>query len=79
MLLASFFSAIVGMLLPGKRNLYLSQDLKFKNYLKIGSSVNICGKVISRSESTKILDLETIITDESGKVIITGLAKVKVI
>jgi len=35
MLLASFFSQLIGMYLPGKNSLYFSQTLNFRNLLMI--------------------------------------------
>jgi len=76
MFLASFFSRIVGMYLPGKHALHISQSLNFVNPCFIGETITVEGKVIDKSPATKIIKLETTITNESGKRVIDGKARV---
>ena len=76
MFLSSFFSRLVGMYLPGKHALHISQSLNFVNPCFIGETITIEGKVIDKSPATKIIKLETTITNESGKRIIDGKAQV---
>jgi len=76
MFLASFFSRLVGMYLPGKHALHISQSLNFVNPCFIGETITVEGKVIDKSPATKINKLETTITNESGKRIIDGKAQV---
>ena len=76
MFLASFFSRLVGMYLPGKHALHISQSLNFDNPCFIGETITVEGKVIDKSPATKIIKLETTITNESGKRIIDGKAQV---
>ena len=76
MFLSSFFSRLVGMYLPGKHALHISQSLNFVNPCFIGETVTVGGKVIDKSAATKIIKLETTITNESGKRIIDGKAQV---
>ena len=76
MFLSSFFSRLVGMNLPGKHALHMSQSLNFVNPCFIGETITVEGKVIDKSPATKIIKLETTITNESGKRIIDGKAQV---
>ena len=76
MFLSSFFSRLVGMYLPGKHALYISQSLNFVNPCFIGEMITVEGKVVDKSPATKIIKLETTITNESGKRIIDGKAQV---
>ena len=76
MFLSSFFSRLVGMYLPGKHALHISQSLNFVNPCFIGETITVGGKVIGKSVATKIIKLETTITNESGKRIIDGKAQV---
>ena len=76
MFLSSFFSRLVGMYLPGKHALHISQSLNFVNPCFIGETITVGGKVIDKSPATKIIKLETTITNESGKRIIDGKAQV---
>ena len=75
MFLSSFFSRLVGMYLPGKHALHISQSLNFVNPCFIGETITVGGKVIDKSPA-KIIKLETTITNESGKRIIDGKAQV---
>ena len=76
MFLSSFFSTLVGMYLPGKHALHISQSLNFVNPCFIGEMITVEGKVIDKSAATKIIKLETTISNESGKRIIDGKAQV---
>jgi len=76
MFLSSFFSTLVGMYLPGKHALHISQSLNFVNPCFIGEMITVEGKVVDKSSATKIIKLETTITNESGKRIIDGKAQV---
>ncbi|MBI2024674.1 MAG: MaoC family dehydratase [Candidatus Harrisonbacteria bacterium] len=77
MLLASFFSALVGMLCPGKKGLYLSQTANFKNPCRLGDKLIVMGKIKSKSDSTRTLELSTIIKNTNGKILVDGSAMVK--
>ena len=76
MLLASFFSRLIGMHLPGKNALYFSQSLNFKSPCFIGNEVTVEGEVVDKSMAAKILVLNTTIYDQSGKSLVDGIAKV---
>ena len=78
MLLASFFSRLVGMYLPGKNALYFSQTLNFQSPCFVGDQVTIEGEVIEKSQSTKIITIKTTILDKLGKIVVDGIAKVLV-
>ena len=76
MFLATFFSRLIGMYLPGKHALYFSQSLNFVNPCFVGDKITIEGEVIDKSVATKIITLKTTITDKSNKRIIDGEARV---
>jgi len=78
-LLGSLFSALVGMLCPGEKSLYLSQSLNFKSPMKPGGKVVVEGEVISKSDVTRIVTLATRIKDDTGKILVAGEAKAKVL
>ncbi len=75
MLLASFFSRLVGMYLPGKNALYFSQSLNFKFPCFINDEVTIEGEVLDKSISTRIITMKTTIYNQSGECLVDGLAK----
>ena len=78
MLLASFFSRIDGMYLPGKHALYFSQTLKFVNPCFIDDLVTVKSEVIEKSDSTQIITINSQIINESGQILVKGLGKVLV-
>jgi acyl dehydratase len=78
MLLASFFSRLVGMYLPGKNALYFSQNLNFVGPCFIGDKITVQGEVIDKSEATRIIKLKTTIKNQDGKSLIEGTAQVLV-
>src|SRR5262245_37048257 len=77
MLLASLFSQLVGMWLPGKYALYLGQDLSFRRPVLVGQTVRAFAKVVSKNVATRALTLATEIRHSDGKVAVSGTAKVK--
>lgn len=77
MLAASFFSALVGMVCPGRRSLYLSQDLRFKNPLYIGSRVLVSGTVTAKSDAARVVTLSMAVRDDTGSTCVEGSANVK--
>ena len=76
MLLASFLSKIVGMYLPGKHALYFSQSLDFRQPCFIGDTITVSSIVIDKSPSTKILKIESKITNQEGKILLSGIGRV---
>ena len=79
MLLASFFSTLVGRYFLKDHNLYLSQNIDFVSPVFVGETVVVKGKVKGKIDSLRILELETVIVNEKGKKVVKGLAKVKYI
>lgn len=78
MLLGSLFSTLVGMHCPGKRNLYLTQQLNFRSPLRLNKKVKIRGEVINKVDSIKMIAIKTVILDEENNIIVDGEAKVQV-
>ena len=75
MLLASFFSRLVGMYIPGKNALYFSQSLKFQYPCFVNDRIEIHGEVIDKSLATKIITLKTTISKDKRQ-IVDGIGKV---
>lgn len=78
MLLASLFSNLVGMKCAGKGSLYLSQDLHFKKALPMNNKVKVEGKVVTKIDSVKIIEMKTVIKDSNNNLLVDGIARVKV-
>ena len=79
MLLASFFSRLVGMYLPGKNALYFSQSLNFISPCFINDKIMIKGEIIDKNYSTKIITVKTSIINHKNELILDGEAKVMMI
>ena len=75
MLLGSLFSRLVGMYIPGKHSLYFSQSLNFIKPAYVDDIVTVNGKVISKSNSTKIITLKMSIKNLENE-LVSGEAKV---
>ena len=78
MFLASLFSRLIGMHLPGKNALYLSQSLKFISPCYVDDEISVEGTVLRKSLSSKIVTLKTIITKKPDVKIVIGEAKVMI-
>lgn len=79
LLTASYISTLIGMLLPGKGALYLTQDLKFLKPVKIGNTIKITGTVTRIiDESRQIFVLQTDVHTKDGTQVISGKAKVMI-
>ena len=76
MFLATFFSRLVGMYLPGKHALYFSQSLNFVNPCFVGEKITVEGEVVDKSYATKIIKIKTRITNEHGKILVDGESRV---
>lgn len=77
-LLASLFSRLVGMRIPGKPALYLGQDLTFRRVVLVDELIRVSAKVTSKTEATRSIILATEIKLQDGKTAVSGMAKVKV-
>ena len=76
MLLASFFSQLIGMYLPGKNSLYFSQTLNFRNPCFIDDNITIEGEIIEKKSNVKLITLKTTIHNQDGECLIDGIGKV---
>ena len=68
MLLASFLSRMVGMYIPGKHALYTSQSLEFPHPCFIDDEITVSSVVIDKSQSTKIIKIESKITNTNNHI-----------
>ena len=76
MFTASFLSRLTGMYLPGKYALVYSQSLNFVNICYIGDTITVKGEVIEKNNATKMITINTIITNQDNKKLIYGTALV---
>ncbi len=78
MLIGSFFSTLLGMVCPGKKNLYLSQSLNFKKPVSIDSVLIVRGTIKKKIESMNVIIIKTEILCKD-KIVVDGEAMVKVL
>jgi len=78
MLAGSLFSTLVGMVCPGKKNLYLTQSLKFKSPIYPNSELTVRGKILKKIDGLKVVVINTQIL-VNGEAAIEGEAQVKLI
>jgi len=78
MLVASLFSGLIGMELPGEGSIYLGQSLKFKKPVAIGEEVTASVEIIKIREDKPIVTLRTLCHNAGGEIVIEGEAVVKV-
>jgi acyl dehydratase len=79
MFLAALFSRLVGMHLPGRRCLYLSQTLDFSQPVFIGDEVEVSGRVIGKQDATRTLVLRTELRVLPDRLAVHGKAYVRVL
>jgi len=78
MLVASLFSGLIGMKLPGKGSIYLGQNLSFKAPVGIGEEVTATVEIIKIREDKPIVTVRTTCVNAGGMIVIEGEAVVKV-
>jgi len=76
MLTASYFSTILGTLLPGPGTIYLGQELKFTKPVHIQDTIKAVATITEIIEEKNIIKLETIAYNQSGDVVVKGTATV---
>lgn len=77
MLAAGFFSTLMDIYGPGPGCIYVTQTLQFRKPIFYGTTVNISGEVLDKSDSTKIITIKTTISANNEQ-LITGEAKIKI-
>jgi 3-hydroxybutyryl-CoA dehydratase len=73
MLSASLFSTLVGMYIPGKGALYVSQTCNFKRPVKIGDTITAECRVIEKMEKFRIRMITTC-KNQRDEIVIEGEA-----
>jgi len=78
MLLGALVSELVGMHLPGVRCLLIKESLEFKLPVFAGDAIRVEGKVMHKSEVTRLLEIAITIT-RGSEVVATGTVHTKVL
>ena len=76
MLSAGFISNVLGNQLPGPGTIYMGQELRFVKPVFIGDTVTATVTVKEKIEEKNRLKLETVVTNQKGEAVITGMATV---
>ncbi len=76
MLTASFFSTLVGMLIPGADAIYLGQTCEFLLPVKIGDTITATAEVIKIIPEKRIAHMRTRVHNQKGELVVDGQAKV---
>ncbi|SDI63931.1 MaoC family dehydratase [Proteiniclasticum ruminis] len=76
MLTASYFSTVLGTLLPGPGTIYLGQDLKFTKPVRFQDTIKAVVTVSEILEEKNIVKLDTIAYNQHGDVVVKGTATV---
>lgn len=78
MLVASLFSGLIGVKLPGEGTIYLGQSLSFKATVLIGEQVTATVEIVKIRDDKPIVTLRTLCVNSEEQVAIEGEAVVKV-
>ena len=78
MLAASLFSALIGMHLPGRYSVILSQEIRYMKPIYPGTVVRVVGEVTGKVDAIKVVIIKTTISDKKGSVLVEGISKIKV-
>lgn len=76
MLSAGFISNVLGNQLPGPGTIYMGQELRFVKPVFIGDTVTATVTVTEKITEKNRLKLETVVTNQNGDKVITGVATV---
>lgn len=80
MIVGALFSRLVGMYLPGKYCLYLSQTLRFHKPVAIGDELLIQGEVAHQSDAHKVLTMRLKASNaKSQQLLVSGDATVQLL
>jgi 3-hydroxybutyryl-CoA dehydratase len=79
MFLASFYSTLVGLYLPGKHALLHSVDSQFKNPAFISDTLTISGKVTHKNDAYKQMEIKASIKNQDEQTLSKALIKTGVL
>jgi len=80
MIVGALFSRLVGMHLPGKYALYLSQTMRFQNPILLNTEIVIAGKVEHKTDAHRTITIRTTAEDiATGKLLVSGEAMVQLL
>ncbi len=72
----ALISAVLGTKMPGPGTIYLSQDLKFMKPVRPNDTIDVTVTALSKEDDKKIVVFDCVATNQDGKDVIKGTAKV---
>jgi 3-hydroxybutyryl-CoA dehydratase len=72
----ALISAALAMELPGPGTIYMGQNIAFKRPIKIGDTITVKLTVKEKLEKKGMLVIDTTLTNQDGKAVVTGEATV---
>lgn len=72
----SLISAALAMKLPGPGTIYLGQEVKFSRPVRLNDTLTVTLTVKELRDDKKIVTLDTTVTNQDGKKVVTGTATV---
>jgi 3-oxoacyl-[acyl-carrier protein] reductase len=75
---ASLLSTLIGMKIPGRGALYLSQTLDFTKPVFVGDTVTAHGRIEKIDRETRTLTIRTTVTNQRGETVLDGTARAQV-
>ncbi|ODC03081.1 3-hydroxybutyryl-CoA dehydratase [Terasakiispira papahanaumokuakeensis] len=72
----SLISAALAMTLPGPGTVYLGQEVKFSRPVRLNDTLTVTLTVKELRDDKKIVTLDTTVTNQEGKKVVTGTATV---
>lgn len=76
LLIAGFLSTVIATRLPGPGTIYVRQELSFKAPVYIGDTITASAKVLKVYVEKNHVTLETLCTNQDGKMVVEGKALV---
>ena len=76
---ASFVSTVIGTKLPGPGALWLSQNFEFLLPVRLGDILTVSCTVAKKHDRERLLDLDTLITNQNRQIILKGDGRVKML
>ena len=69
MLTASYYSTLAGTLLPGKKCLFHTADIKFRKPVYIGDQLTVTGECIKKNDAFKLLTIKAAIRNQNNELV----------
>lgn len=76
MLTGAFISTVLGTTLPGMNTIYVSQEFKFVAPAFIGDTLTATCEVIDKRDDKNFITMKTTVTNQNGKEVVIGEARV---